>query len=105
MVKDNMKASNKQLLWWLGALVTGTVLGLLHSGTIDAVCGFIATVYTRLFQFLAVPTVALTGRKATAQMNVNETLQITVNEGETGRFTSKSTKLALVDENSVKIQK
>ena len=54
-----MKESNKQLLWWLGALVLGTVLGLLHIGVVDAVCGFIATVYTRLFQFLAVPTVAL----------------------------------------------
>ena len=54
-----MKESNKQLLWWLGALVLGTVLGLLHIGFVDAVCGFIATVYTRLFQFLAVPTVAL----------------------------------------------
>ena len=54
-----MKESNKQLFWWLGALVLGTVLGLLHSGVVDAVCGFIATVYTRLFQFLAVPTVAL----------------------------------------------
>ena len=54
-----MKESNKQLLWWLGALVLGTVLGLLHVGVVDAVCGFIATVYTRLFQFLAVPTVAL----------------------------------------------
>ena len=54
-----MKESNKQLLWWLGALVLGTVLGLLHVCVVDAVCGFIATVYTRLFQFLAVPTVAL----------------------------------------------
>ena len=54
-----MKESNKQLLWWLGALVLGTVLGLLHCKGVDAVSGFIATVYTRLFQFLAVPTVAL----------------------------------------------
>ena len=59
MAKDSMKASNKQLFWWLGALVVGTGLGLLHNGIVDAVCGFIATVYTRLFQFLAVPTVAL----------------------------------------------
>ena len=59
MGKDSMKTSDKQLFWWLGALVLGTVLGLLHNGAIDAVCGFIATVYTRLFQFLAVPTVAL----------------------------------------------
>ena len=54
-----MKTRNKQLFWWLGALVLGTVLGLLHNGAVDAVCKFIATVYTRLFQFLAVPTVAL----------------------------------------------
>jgi Na+/H+-dicarboxylate symporter len=54
-----MKTRNKQLYWWLGALVLGTVLGLLHIGAVDAVCNFLATVYTRLFQFLAVPTVAL----------------------------------------------
>ena len=54
-----MKQSNQQLLLWIGALVLGTVLGLLHIGWIDAVCQFLATVYTRLFQFLAVPTVAL----------------------------------------------
>ena len=52
-------------------------------------------------QAAATPTVALTGRKATAQMNVEETLQITLNEGETGRFTSKSAKLARVDENGL----
>lgn len=54
-----MKIRNKQLFWWLGALVLGTVLGLLHVEAVDAVCKFIATLYTRLFQFLAVPTVAL----------------------------------------------
>lgn len=59
MGKGRMKLQNRQLIWWLGALVLGTVLGLLHNGVVDAVCGFIATVYTRLFQFLAIPTVAL----------------------------------------------
>lgn len=54
-----MKPQNRQLIWWIGALAIGVVLGLLHVGWIDATCGFIATVYTRLFQFLAVPTVAL----------------------------------------------
>ncbi|MBO6064338.1 MAG: dicarboxylate/amino acid:cation symporter [Bacteroidales bacterium] len=54
-----MKTRNRQLFWWLGALALGTVLGLLHNGVVDAVCRFLATVYTRLFQFLAVPTVAL----------------------------------------------
>ena len=54
-----MKKSNKQLILWLGALVIGAVLGLLHNNAINATANFIATVYTRLFQFLAVPTVAL----------------------------------------------
>ena len=54
-----MKKQNKQLLWWIGALAAGTVLGLLHVKPVDAVCQFVATVYTRLFQFLAIPTVAL----------------------------------------------
>ncbi len=54
-----MKKTNRQLIWWLGALVLGAVLGLLKSDAINAVCNFVATVYTRLFQFLAVPTVAL----------------------------------------------
>jgi Na+/H+-dicarboxylate symporter len=47
------------LIFWLGALVIGAVLGLLHNNAINATANFIATVYTRLFQFLAVPTVAL----------------------------------------------
>lgn len=54
-----MKKSNRQLIIWLGALVLGAVLGLLHLKAVDATANFIATVYTRLFQFLAVPTVAL----------------------------------------------
>ena len=54
-----MKKSNRQLIIWLGALVMGAVLGLLHIKAIDATANFLATVYTRLFQFLAVPTVAL----------------------------------------------
>ena len=57
--KDKMKKSNRQLIFWLGALVIGAVLGLLHNNAINATANFIATVYTRLFQFLAVPTVAL----------------------------------------------
>ena len=54
-----MKKSNRQLIIWLSALVLGAVLGLLHVKAIDATANFLATVYTRLFQFLAVPTVAL----------------------------------------------
>ena len=49
----------KDIFWWLGALTVGAVLGLLGVDIINGICNFIATVYTRLFQFLAVPTVAL----------------------------------------------
>ncbi|MBQ9310464.1 MAG: dicarboxylate/amino acid:cation symporter [Bacteroidales bacterium] len=54
-----MRKSNKQLFWWLGALVLGAALGLLKVEWMDRAFSFVATIYTRLFQFLAVPTVAL----------------------------------------------
>jgi Na+/H+-dicarboxylate symporter len=44
---------------WIGALVVGAVLGLLGLGWLNDVMNFIATVYTRLFQLLAVPTIVL----------------------------------------------
>lgn len=56
--KDNMK-DMKQLLIWLGALVVGVVLGLLGADWLNTTFDFIASVYVRLFQFLAVPTIAL----------------------------------------------
>ena len=49
----------KQIILWVGALVVGTILGLMQVGAIDAVANFVATVYTRLFQLLAVPTIVL----------------------------------------------
>ncbi len=49
----------KRTLIWIGALVVGAVLGLLSLGWLDQLMTFIATVYTRLFQLLAVPTIIL----------------------------------------------
>ena len=49
----------KRTLIWIGALVVGAILGLLGSGWLDEVMNFVATVYTRLFQLLAVPTIVL----------------------------------------------
>lgn len=52
--------AESQNFWlWLGALVVGTVLGMLGVGWIDSATNFVATVYTRLFQFVAIPTIAL----------------------------------------------
>lgn len=49
----------KNLLLWIVALVVGAVLGLLGLGWLNSLMDFVATVYTRLFQLLAVPTIAL----------------------------------------------
>lgn len=52
--------AESQNFWlWLGALVVGTVLGMLGVGWIDSATNFVATIYTRLFQFVAIPTIAL----------------------------------------------
>lgn len=52
--------AESQNFWlWVGALVVGTVLGMLGVGWIDSATKFVATVYTRLFQFVAIPTIAL----------------------------------------------
>ena len=49
----------KRTLLWIGALLLGAILGLLGVDWLDAVMNFVATVYTRLFQLLAVPTIVL----------------------------------------------
>ena len=49
----------RQILLWIGALVLGTLLGWLGIDAIDNVSNVVATIYTRLFQLLAVPTIVL----------------------------------------------
>jgi len=49
----------KNTILWIGALIVGAVLGLLGIGWLNEVMNFVATVYTRLFQLLAVPTIVL----------------------------------------------
>ena len=55
----NKKSQHRQMLLWTGALVAGAAVGMVHVGWIDSVMEFIASVYTRLFQLLAVPTIVL----------------------------------------------
>lgn len=52
-------SQRRQMAIWIGALVVGVVLGLLGLGWLNALMTFVATVYTRLFQFVAVPTIVL----------------------------------------------
>ena len=49
----------KKTLIWIGALMVGAVLGVLGLGWLNATADFIAAIYTRLFQLLAVPTIVL----------------------------------------------
>ena len=49
----------KRTLIWIGALVVGALLGFLGLNWLDVVMNLVATVYTRLFQLLAVPTIVL----------------------------------------------
>lgn len=49
----------KRTIIWIGALVVGAILGLLGIAWLDEVMIFVATIYTRLFQLLAVPTIVL----------------------------------------------
>ena len=59
MDAQRQQGSNKQLYFWIAALIIGSILGMLGNGTINEMCDFVATIFTRLFQFIAVPTIAL----------------------------------------------
>jgi Na+/H+-dicarboxylate symporter len=58
-VNKSIANNRRQLILWIGALIIGAIVGLLGLGWLNALMTFIATVYTRLFQFLAVPTIVL----------------------------------------------
>lgn len=59
MAKSSPKAQRKQLILWFGALLIGAVLGWMQIPSLNGFFDFVATVFTRLFQFIAVPTIAL----------------------------------------------
>ncbi len=49
----------KNIIIWTSALIIGAVLGWLGIEWLNSLLDFIATIYTKLFQFVAVPTIAL----------------------------------------------
>ena len=51
--------NGRQFALWMAALVLGGILGALGIGWLNDFFNFIASAYTRLFQFVAVPTIAL----------------------------------------------
>lgn len=58
MIRLKMK-NKRQLILWIGALVVGAALGGLSIDWVNDIADFIATVYTRFFRLLAVPTIAI----------------------------------------------
>lgn len=59
MRQNKPKAQGRQFLLWFGALILGGILGWLGIQPLNDFFNFIATIFTRLFQFIAVPTIAL----------------------------------------------
>lgn len=75
--KQGKNKQTKQLALWIGALILGAILGALGIEVLNEMMNFVATVYTRLFQLLAVPTIALA---------VITTLSSLGNQADTGKI-------------------
>ena len=75
--KQSKNKQTKQLALWIGALILGAILGALGIEVLNGMMNFVATVYTRLFQLLAVPTIALA---------VITTLSSLGNQADTGKI-------------------
>ena len=75
--KHGKNKQTKQLALWIGALILGAILGALGIEVLNGMMNFVATVYTRLFQLLAVPTIALA---------VITTLSSLGNQADTGKI-------------------
>ena len=61
MVEKTSRAGfdGKKFIIWMAALICGAILGTLGIGWLNNLFDLIAKIYTRLFQFVAVPTIAL----------------------------------------------
>ncbi len=62
----------KQVIFWVGALIIGVILGSLHVEAVDKTCNFVATVFTRLFKFTAVPAIAVSVMTTLAMLGGNK---------------------------------
>ncbi len=62
----------KQISIWIGALLIGAVLGFLQIHAVDVAADFVATIYTRLFRLLAVPTIVLAVITTMTQMGTGK---------------------------------
>lgn len=63
---------SRQFVIWMAALLIGGFLGTLGYGWLNNFFNFIANVYTRLFKFIAVPTIALAIMTTLAQLGAKK---------------------------------
>ena len=54
---------------YVGALILGAILGFIGNDELNLVLNFIATVFTRLFSFIAVPVIAVSLINTLARLN------------------------------------
>ena len=70
--KKNNGFNGRQFIFWMTALVAGGILGTLGIQWLNDFFNFMASVYTRLFQFVAVPTIALAVTTTLAQLGARK---------------------------------
>ena len=58
-IEKNCAFNSRQMIIWLAALLLGGALGMLNCNAVNEFLNFTASAYTRLFKFVAVPTIAL----------------------------------------------
>ena len=64
--------NGRQFTLWMSALILGAVLGTLGIHWLNDFFNFLASAYTRLFQFVAVPTIALAVTTTLAQLGARK---------------------------------
>ncbi len=70
--KSSGQKQFRQFLLWFGALILGAVLGWMGITPLNEAFNFIATVFTRLFQFIATPTIFLAVITTLASLGAEE---------------------------------
>ncbi len=70
--QNRPKNQGRQFALWFGALILGGILGWLGIQPLNELFNFIATVFTRLFQFIAIPTIFLAVITTLAELGGNK---------------------------------
>lgn len=70
--QNRPKNQGRQFALWFGALILGGVLGWMGIQPLNELFNFVATVFTRLFQFIAIPTIFLAVITTLAELGGNK---------------------------------